>query len=159
MRTSVAVRLLVVCLMLASAVGLLVQYERAEDAHTEYPTIAELESDYDGHVGSSHYFWGEVEATTANGFVTSYYEMRFEVVDSDADVRVGDTVQVYGVVRPERTIAAERVVRSDPGGRTYMFAVSGVAALLTAGVFARRWEFDRRTWSLRGRQSEGEDRA
>ncbi|WP_338738793.1 hypothetical protein [Haloplanus salilacus] len=157
MADNLLVRVFVTLLLVSSATGLLIHYDDAEDSHTEYPTIDELSTNYGGYVGSEIHFWGEVTAVTENSFTTEYYWLSFEVVNSETEVRIGDTVQVYGTLETDQRISAQNVVRSDPMGREYMFGVSAIAATFTLLVFFRYWEFDRLTLTLRARPEEGKD--
>jgi hypothetical protein len=133
----------------------LAQCEAGTNDRSEYPTIEELRTDYDRYVGQPHYFWGEVLATDGGSFTTAYYGMNFTVVGSETEVEVGDTVQVYGTIRPNRRIAARNVVRSAASGRQYMFGISAVAVVVTAAVFFCYWTADVETLSLTPRETEG----
>lgn len=153
MRLRSAVRLTLVTVLVLLAGAMCVHYEAVEDSHSPYPTIDQLHSDYSRYVGGTHYFWGVVSETTRDSFTTSYYDMEF-VVSSTRSVERGDVVQVYGTLRPNQRIDAERIVVSDPTGRSYMFAVSILAALLTFTTVARHWTLDGRLLSLTPRQAE-----
>lgn len=62
----------------------------------------------------------------------------------DVQVEPGGTVQVYGTLRPNNIIKAERVVVVNPArtSKWYKYAVSVVGALLVVIMFFRWWRFD-----------------
>ncbi|MFB6282147.1 MAG: hypothetical protein ABEH40_09020 [Haloferacaceae archaeon] len=134
-------RLLLVALALAALAAMMVHYPAAEPRYG--PTEAALATDYGAHVGERVTFWTTVVAVRGVGF-----EVRagggLTVVGSDAAVRPGDSVAVHGTLRPNRRLAAERVLVSPVERRLYMFGVSLVAVGIALGAFLRRWRPDRR---------------
>lgn len=134
---------------LVSLVGLLVllamlfvHYGAHYQAQNPYPSVEQLHADYDAHVGEPFHRWMVVEEVHDESFVATDAGLSLAVRTDVPGLKPGDVVQVYGPLGPDRTIQPERVVVSDHRNRTYMFAVSGFAALLTVGLVAREWTVD-----------------
>lgn len=148
-------RLVVLFALVAVVVGLGVHYESADERHSPYPTTTELAEDYDAHVGADALVFGTVRDQSVRGNATPPNQATIEVESDegpfemtvhgfDADVRRGGTVQVYGVLEPDRTMDARNVVVVNPAGSSnlYKYAISAVGAALVLVVFFREWRFD-----------------
>lgn len=144
-------RVLFVLLLLASTGVLMADYAAHWDTHRPYPTVSEVSDDYEDHVGEHVYSWVRVDRVTDEGFVVGQRGRPITVVSDANDVSPGDQVQVFGVVRPDRRIEAERVFVSGHLHRMYMFAVSLAGLLWTTVLFARFWRVDVRGVAVRPR--------
>lgn len=149
-----------VALAVLALAGMVTHYPRAADGHTPYTQDAELAADYDAHLGEKTYFWAEVTAVGSDRIRVDNYaiDVWVHVEDPPPGLEPGDTVQVAGTVRPDRRIDASRVVASSRVNRRYMFAVSGLAALLVAGLSLCHWRVDLRTLTVRPRRDRTEKR-
>ena len=149
-----------VALAVLALAGMVTHYPRVADDHAPYTQDAELAEDYDAHLGEETYFWAGVTAVESDRIRVDNYaiDVWVHVEDPPAGLEPGDTVQVAGTVRPDRRIDASRVVASPRVNRLYMFAVSGLAALLVAGLTLRHWRVDLRTLTVRPRGNRTEGR-
>jgi hypothetical protein len=146
-----AVRVFVAVLLLAVVAGAGVHYDIAGQTHWPYPTNNELAEAYDPAVGEQALLFGEVQsvdATDNTAVITVVHdtgEFDLRVTNLDATVDPGGTIQVYGTLQPEYTIAAQSTVVVNPAGSstTYKYAVSALGALLILAAFFRQWRFDR----------------
>jgi hypothetical protein len=140
-------------MLLSVVVGAGIHYSSAQSSHWPYPTGDELADGYEPAVGEQTLLFGEVHSINENDNTatvmvehdTGSFEMR--VTGLDASVDPGGTIQVYGTLRPDYTIAAQSAVVVNPAGSstTYKYAVSVVGALLVLAVFFGRWRFDTET--------------
>lgn len=148
-----AVRVVVAVLLLAVIAGSGVHYDVAEPTQWPYPTDDELAESYEPAVGEPALLFGEVQTidttdTTAVITVehdTGAFDLR--VMNLDASVEPGGTIQVYGTLQSDYTIVAQSTVVVNPAGSstTYKYAVSALGALFILAAFARQWRFDRAT--------------
>jgi hypothetical protein len=148
-----AVRVFVAVLLLAVVAGAGVHYDVAEPTHWPYPTDDELADAYEPAVGERALLFGEVQsvdttddtATITVEHDTGAFDLR--VTNLDAAVEPGGTIQVYGTLQPDYTIAAQSTVVVNPDGSstTYKYAVSVVGALLILAAFFRQWRVDTET--------------
>ncbi|WP_324664197.1 single stranded DNA-binding domain-containing protein [Haloarcula sediminis] len=150
-------RLLVAALLL-SALGVLFVHEDATSgARTPYPEPHELAADYDGYVGETVVVFGRVTGVDGNAIsIESESEgvnIDLRVTGVSAAVEPGGLVQVYGELRPEQEIVAQKlVVVNDSGGAEwYKYGVSVVGALGFLVAFLQQWRLDRETWTLEAR--------
>lgn len=134
-------------LLLAVCATMSADYARHVDDHRPYPTHEELAADYEAYVGADIHFWARVSMSDAGSITVDYYGTSLEITDLEqgaVGASPGDTVQVYGTIRPDGRIAAESVVVSSRVNREYMYVVSVLAIVLTTLTFFRAWTFD---WS------------
>lgn len=144
------VRVLVAVLLLVVVAGAGVHYDVAEPTHWPYPTNDDLADAYGPAVGEQALLFGEVQsvdATDNTATITVEHdagEFDLRVTSLDATVAPGGTIQVYGTLQPEYTIAAQSTVVVNPDGSstTYKYAVSVVGALLILAYFFRQWRVD-----------------
>jgi|APHM01.1.fsa_nt_gi hypothetical protein len=152
-----------IALAVLALAGMVTHYPQVADDHTPYTQDAELAEDYDAHLGDETYFWAEVTAVESDRIRVDNYAIDVWVYTDDPPpgLSPGDIVQVAGTVRSDHRIDASRVVASPRANRRYMFAVSGLAALLVAGLTLRHWRVDLRTLTVRPRRgrTDGEDPA
>ena len=141
-------RLVVVCVVVVSVVGMGVHYDSVFADRWPYPTEDELATDYDDHVGERTLLFGTVESvddgTARVRIAADAGEYTLRVQSVDAAVEPGGVVQLLGEVRPGGVLVAERVVvvESSPGAALYKYGVSLVGAALVLVVFFRHWRVD-----------------
>lgn len=105
-------------------------------------------SDYDQHVGQEILLFGTVttvdEETLAIRTATSNGPLELTVPNITASVETGGTVQVYGTLQPNHTIAPGTVSVVNPTANSplYKHAVSAVGAVVILVVFFRHWIVD-----------------
>lgn len=127
---------------------LFVDYSANIDVSDPYPSDTELQTNYDAQVGKSIHVWMYVTEVDRTSFAVKDDDLEFTVRGSPTNIEVGDLVQVYGTLEAGHIIDPERIVVSDATNRAYMFVVSGMAAVLTTGLFVREWTVDIETWTL-----------
>lgn len=145
-------RLLVVSVLLLALGGMMVHYGAARADHFPYTPTTELHDDTPAQVGATTYFWADVTAVHQDTFEVANVALKTTVLGSTDGLQAGDTVQVYGTVRPGLKIDAERVVVSNQLNRLYMFLISGFAPLIVGLVGWRYWWFDWQTLTIRRRR-------
>lgn len=150
-------RALVALVLLAGLGGLTVHADVTADDRWPYPGPDSLEANYDRYVGQRTFVTATVAAVDGTEMTveddTADSVLRLRVTGVDAPVEPGGVVQVYGTIRPERTIAAERVevVNSSFGAELYKYGASAVGALGFLLLFFRYWRPDTDTWTLEAR--------
>jgi len=150
-------RVVVALLVLTALSGLFVHAELTEDERNPYPDADELAADYDGYVGDDLLVTGYVTAVDGDGFTIEFESdgetISLRVSGAAAAVKPGGVVQVYGELRPERTMAGERVVvvNDSSGAEWYKYGVSAVGAIGFLIIFFRQWRVDAETWTLEAR--------
>ncbi|KAA9398996.1 hypothetical protein Har1130_12385 [Haloarcula sp. CBA1130] len=151
------VRVVIVLGLCLTLGGLFVHAAVTEDQRSPYPDAAELSSGYDSYIGQQLMVFGTVTETSEDGM-----EIRAEsdgttiilrVTGTRAAVEPGGVVQVYGMLEPDQTIAAERVevVNSSQWAEFYKYGASAIGALGFLLLFVRYWRIDRETWTLEAR--------
>jgi len=148
-----AVRVFVAALLLAVVAGAGVHYDVAEPTHWPYPTDDDLAEAYEPAVGEPALLFGDVQSvdpTDNTAVITVEHdtgEFDLRVTNLDTSVEPGGTIQVYGTLQPDYTIAARSTVVVNPAGSstTYKYAVSALGALLVLIYFFRQWQVDRDT--------------
>lgn len=153
----VVVRGAAVAVLVAALCGLFVAGGADRPTPTSPPpAYEELDRNYDAYVGETVEIGGTVVGTdpvvVEFGYDTGVFEeatYRLRLAGAPP-VERGDDVLLYGEVRPDRTVAvdAERSVVRKPWERSYMFAVSILAALLVAARLVDGWRLDRRRLAL-----------
>jgi len=150
-------RLAVAGLLFVALCGLFVHADVTAAEREPYPEPHELAADYDSYVGETILLFGDVTATDADG-VDIEAESEGVTIDRRVDgtsaaVGPGGSVQVYGELRPNRTMAAGSVVViNDSGGAEwYKYVVSAVGAVGFLAAFLRRWRVDTETWTVEAR--------
>lgn len=95
---------------------------------------------YEQHLGEQIFFWGTVVTVDTDSFAVRSAGEELTVAGHAADVEPGDTVQVFGTTKAERTIRAERVVVSESTNVRYLYVISALGFLIALGAFLRDWE-------------------
>lgn len=138
-------------MLVAALVGLCVYYGATWAANWPYPTTEDLVTDAGSYVGGAVLVTGPVSAVDAvNGTMTvvpsgSYPSFEMTVTGVERAVEPGGTVHVFGTLRPDGTVSADRVlvVNATFAAELYKYGVSVVGAALVLVVFFRRWRLDR----------------
>lgn len=149
-------RLLLGCLLLVLLGAQLVHYGASPEGSPAYPGADALERDYDRFLGDPIYAWTEVVRRSSAGLVVRTGDVRLTVVGSGTVARPGDTVQVYGRIAPDHRVTPERLVVSERSHLHYLYAISVLAAMLTAALGHVRWRFDRRRFTFVPREGDGD---
>jgi hypothetical protein len=135
----------------ALVVGFGVQFEGTD----AYPDAEGIDADYDAHVGETLHIWGEVTAAEEGHVVVTADALSLRVTDPGPDdVAVGDQVQVYGRLAPDRRLVTTASDVQSPEALRNMYAVSVVGIVLAAGSFLRRWRVDTDRWAFVPREGE-----
>jgi hypothetical protein len=140
-------RLLLVCVLLLVLSGTFVAYGTLGPAPARdvYPDSRDLARDYDRYLGERASVGGTVVATDPVVIAAGDGRggtIELTVVDTRRRPAVGDDFRVYGVVRPDRTLAAKRSVVVPPWGGTYAYVVSALAGLWVLGRVVQFWRLD-----------------
>ncbi|MFA1611193.1 hypothetical protein [Halobellus rubicundus] len=140
-RLSIAfVLILVLC---ALTVGFGVQFNGSD----VYPDAAAIDADYAAHVGERAHLWTEAVGTENGSLLVETEGLHLRVSDpSPAAVEIGDHVQIYGMLGPDRQFETENYHVQSAGGVWYMYGVSVVGIALAAVLFLRRWRIDLDHW-------------
>ena len=144
------------CLCLSLG-GLFVHAEVTEDQRNPYPDAEELNNEYSAYVGQTVVVFGTVVEGTDQQMTIETEEdgttATLAVTVVNATVSAGGTVQVYGTLERDQTIAAERieVVNSSWWAELYKYGTSAVGAAGFLVLFFRYWRLNRDSWSLEAR--------
>ena len=154
--TDGSVRRLVILVGLCLAASLLVVGFGAQFNGTDaYPDATAIDADYDAHVGEAVHIWGEVTATDGRRVVVTADTLSLRVTEPAAgEVAVGDQIQVYGRLAPDRQLLTTAYDVQSPDALRSMYAVSIVGITLAAGSFLRRWRVDTDRWAFAPREGE-----
>ncbi|MBB6645514.1 hypothetical protein [Halobellus ruber] len=145
---------LLVALCLA-AVALVVGFGAQFNGTDAYPDAAEIDADYGAHVGESVHIWGEVTAVDGEGVVVTAGTLSLRVTEpAGGNVEVGDQLQVYGQLRPDRRLRTTAYHVQSPGELRRMYLVSILGIALAGGTFLRRWRVDSDRWAFVPREGE-----
>ena len=147
------VGLFVLCLAGVALVGGFGAQFNGTDA---YPDAAAIETDYANHVGERVHLWGEVtvvDGETVVVLVGDTLSLRASGLPPE-EVVVGDGVQVYGTLQPDRRFETAAYHVQTPAEVRNMYLTSIVGIALAAGAFLRRWRVDTDRWTFAPRESE-----
>ncbi|MFB6297462.1 MAG: hypothetical protein ABEH56_02960 [Salinirussus sp.] len=107
-----------------------------------YPDYAALDANYGAHVGERVHVWGTVVAA-GDRVVVAAGPLRLAVSEPPpAAVETGDTIQVFGRLRPDRRMTTVAYHAVPPTRTAYMYGASVVGIAVAAGAFLRRWRPD-----------------
>lgn len=142
--TDVDVRRLAILLVLITAAGgLVVGYGAQFNGTDVYPDAEAIDADYDAHVGATVHIWGEVTAAENGEVVLTADALSLRVSAPTArEVEVGDQVQVYGRLAPERRLVTTAYDVQTAESLRDMYFLSVVGIGLAGGAFLRRWRVD-----------------
>lgn len=119
-----------------------------------YPGGEELAADGQAHVGQQVVVYGQVAET--NPLTLRYDDdgrtVEFRVTEVDHAIERGEYLEVYGIVRSKRVVAATGTVRYPERGHWYAYGISVVAALLTGSRLLRHWRISWETLALEPRR-------
>jgi hypothetical protein len=148
-------RLVILAGLCLAAVALVVGFGAAFNGTDAYPDAGEIDADYDAHVGETVHLWGEVTAIESGDVIVAAGTLSLRVTDpGPRDVAVGDQVQVYGRLTPDRRLVTTAYDVQSPGALRNMYAVSVVGIALAGGAFLRRWRVDTDQWAFVPREGE-----
>jgi len=150
-------RAVVALLLLAALGGLFVHADLTGEARSPYPAPDEIAADYDSYVGETVLLFGDVTSVGNAGFTieaeSEGVTIELQIDGTSPAVDPGGVVQVYGELRPDQRMTAQRVVvvNGSGGSEWYKYIVSGMGALGFLVAFLRYWRIDTETWTLEGR--------
>lgn len=146
--------MLLVALCLAAA-ALVVGFGAQFNGTAVYPDAAEIDADYGAHVGETVHVWGKVTAVDDGRVVIAADTLSLRVTEPTSEtVDVGDQVQVYGRLEPDRRLRTTAYDVQSPGALRRMYLVSLVGIALAGGAFLRRWRVDSDRWAFVPREGE-----
>lgn len=150
-------RILTVGLLIVLLGGLCIHYGATYDDNWPYPSDDALLEDPEAYDGEDVLLIGtvlDVDRDAAQVVLESDDALEIVVEEVDVEVVAGGTLQVYGELSERASVhTAESVivVNEGAGDRWYKNGVSGIAGLITAGLFVYYWRIDWRTLSFRRR--------
>lgn len=121
--------------------SILVHYGPAWDQRDSNIETEDAHRNYEDHIGDRTFHWYTVVKTDGETHVLWAEPLTLRMT-ADIDVEEGDTIQVYGILRPNRRIEPINIVNRRSGDRTSLLAISVLGLLLTLGLFFRWWRFD-----------------
>ena len=136
-------------------VGLMVHYGgAAPQQELTRESVVKLQSP-DAHAGETVHVWAEVQRNDGTLVVEVGDDIE-TAVGAETTAEPGDSIQIYGTIQPDGTVAAERVVVSERSNLRRLYAVSFGALALTVLLFVRSWTVDGRRLAFVPRE-DGED--
>jgi len=140
------------CLAAAAlVVGFGVQFNGTD----AYPDADAIDGDYDAYVGETLHIWGEVTAAESGSVVVTTDRLSLRVTEpAPREVDVGDQIQVYGEVAPDRRLVTTAYDVQSPDELRTMYLVSIVGIALAGAAFLRRWRVDTDRWAFVPREGE-----
>jgi len=150
------VRRLLILVGLCLAAGMLVVGFGAGFNGTDaYPDAGAIDADYDAHVGETLHVWGDVTAIEDGHVVVTADTLSLRVTaPGPGDVSVGDQIQAYGRLTPDRRLVTTAYDVQSPAALRNMYAVSIVGIGLAGGAFLRRWRVDTDRWAFVPREDD-----
>lgn len=107
-------RAVVALLLLAALGGLFVHTDLTSEARSPYPAPDEIAADYDSYVGETVLLFGDVTSVGSAGFTieaeSEGVTIELQIDGASPAVDPGGVVQVYGELRPDQRMTAQRVV-------------------------------------------------
>lgn len=137
-----AVRTVTLVALAVVFLGLMVHYGAVAPQQELVQQSATKLGSPDAHVGESVHVWAEVQRNDDALVVLVGDDNEVTVVGAETAAEPGDSIQVYGTIQPDGTVAAERVVVSGQSSLRRLYAISIGALALTIGVFFRSWTVD-----------------
>lgn len=136
--------------------GLMVHYGAVAPQHElTRESIVKLDSP-EAHVGETVHVWAEVQRNDGALVVLVDDRIDLTVVDTATRAEPGDSIQIYGTIQPDGTVAAERVVVSERSSLRRLYAISTGALALTIVVFFRSWTVDIRRLTFVPREEDAD---
>lgn len=149
-------RLLVVILTLLILTFFFTWYGSLEPdpEKSSYPSQEHLIEDYDAYIGEEVKVGGKVIDTDPVKIEAEHGDESIElnITGVEESVEKGDRLTVYGVLKEDKTIAAENAVRHPFLNWNYMYIVSGAAAVWVLIRIVKQWRWDPETASLKVRE-------
>lgn len=136
-------RVIVISILLltltAGCVGYGVRYNGSE----AYVNSSEISANYPSHIGESVHIWGGIIAEEGGTVIIKSGNLRLQVTEpATSDVQPGDSIQVYGVLQPDRQLTTVSYHTQSPVDKQYMYIVSLFGVVLAIASFFRRWRVD-----------------
>lgn len=136
-------RVVVVVTLCLAAVALVVGFGVQYDATPAYPDTEAIDGNYGDYVGERVHLWGVVAGERDGSVVVDVGALRLTLSSPPpSSVDPGDTIQVYGELRPGGRMETQAYHVQTPADRRYMYGSSVVGVALAAGIFLRRWRVD-----------------
>jgi hypothetical protein len=124
--------------------GLMLHYGGAAPQHElTRESIVKLQSP-DAHVGETVHVWADVQRNDDALVVRVGDGTGTTVTGAETTAQPGDSIQIFGTIQPDGTVAAQRVVVSEQSSLRRLYGVSAGALALTVLVFVRSWTVDLR---------------
>lgn len=148
------VRILLILLLMGLQIGLFLHYGR--NARQCPENTACLATDYDRYVGETVREGGTVVSTSPPTIAIPYApgeRLELRLTNLPFPVRRGDSVSVYGELRPDRTVAVRDAARHPVRNLYYMYAISALAVVGTIALGLRHWRLDPNTLTVKRRDA------
>lgn len=151
MLDSRASRLAALTVLLGAFLALAVRYGTLSPAPElgYYPTADHVAAGYDAYVGDRIHVTGTVVAVDPVVIAAEYAAwvdggyrtgtIHLTVTGLSESVAPGETLQVFGVARPDRTVRATNAVAVPAANFLYMYAVSVLGGLWVFARLVRGW--------------------
>lgn len=121
-----------------------------------YPTGDDLARDYDHYIGDRVVVSGDVKTTDPLTIASEYdpsQTIELTIIGTSSSIQSGTELQVYGIVRGDRTIEAINTLAIPQRGFWYSYTVSFIAGLWVLGRIFRGWRFNRDALALEPRHT------
>lgn len=135
-------------------VGMLIHYGATIERDRSLSEPSDVLQNWEAHAGDSVYLWARVIETGPESTTIHAGGVRLTVTSAVATADPGDVIQVAGTARPDHRIDAHRTVVAKAAGQRYMYGISAIAAVLTAGLFVHHWRIATASLSLERREAE-----
>lgn len=151
MLDSRASRLAALAVLLGALAALAVRYGSLAPAPRlgYYPTADHVAAGYDSYVGERVHVTGTVVAVDPVVIAAEYAAwvdggyrtgtIRLTITGLSQSVAPGETLQVFGTARPDRTVRATNAVAVPAANFLYTYAVSALAGLWVFARLIRGW--------------------
>ncbi len=154
-----AARFIAISVLLVALFGMFVFYGAAEPApeHNDYPGEDDLATNYEQYVDQQVELGGTVVETEPMTIAIETDSGTDEyVVQNVPDADHNQELRLFATVHPDNTLEAQNTIVRDSWERTYMYAISVLAALWVVARAHRHWRFDIQEWAFVPRTQDGE---
>jgi hypothetical protein len=143
-------RAFVIAILMVLFTGMIVHYSYTAPQNDTVRQSYEMLKSSGEHIGETVYFWSGVSEVSSNQLILG----ETKIVNVTETVQPGDGVQVYGTIKSEGKVVAERVIVIESESRTQLFIVSAIGILFGIATFLRSWSIDIYTLTFVPRESE-----